>query len=174
MRATQSDLYKTFIHGHHCVIHSKNRSSCKMCRFNKCLQVGMKINYVKTLEEKCKKVLQSNQIVQPIKLDQTTFQEKEALEAVYDANYEISATALFEIYAKNPTAFLSQVCQATNGSVNTDEYLCFMDFCDVILFRGYCHYLTDRDGISNDSEVLIKHNFNKLSTFHNILCFVVS
>ena len=88
MRATQSDLYKTFIHGHNCVIDSKNRSSCKMCRFNKCLEVGMKINYVKTLEEKCKKLVKSSQNIEQFKSSSTAFEEKEALEAIYDANYE--------------------------------------------------------------------------------------
>ena len=58
MRAAQSDLYKTFYHSFDCKIDAENRKSCKKCRFEKCCTVGMKISYVKTLEEKCQKFIQ--------------------------------------------------------------------------------------------------------------------
>ena len=48
MRSVHSGLYKVFCQGHasKCQINSNNRKSCKKCRYEKCLEVGMKIAYV--------------------------------------------------------------------------------------------------------------------------------
>ena len=48
LRAVQSSYYQIFQHNknNNCIIDSKNRKSCKKCRFEKCLQVGMKIAFV--------------------------------------------------------------------------------------------------------------------------------
>ena len=48
LRAVQSSYYQIFQHNknNNCIIDSKNRKSCKKCRFEKCLEVGMKIAFV--------------------------------------------------------------------------------------------------------------------------------
>ena len=48
LRAVSSSYYQIFQHNpiNNCIIDSKNRKSCKKCRFEKCLQVGMKIAFV--------------------------------------------------------------------------------------------------------------------------------
>ena len=175
MRACQSDLYKTFIHAHQCRIDSKTRLSCKKCRFAKCQHVGMKMSYVKSLEEKCKTILIKSKSLNPVPITSQTFEEKVEIERNYESSKEKNFGVLFEIYGKNPNAFLSQVCcQPPENGVNTDEFLTFMDFMDVILLRHYCQQLTDHDGVSEDLEILFKTNFERISTFQNILCFTVS
>lgn len=47
MRSVKSLKYKTFKHnGVECVIDSKTRKSCKRCRFDACLQAGMRVSFV--------------------------------------------------------------------------------------------------------------------------------
>ena len=60
-RSVQSSAYKTFEKQKcetECVIESKNRKSCKICRFQKCVSVGMKVSYVKTNEIQVEKPLE--------------------------------------------------------------------------------------------------------------------
>ena len=172
MRACQSDLYKTFIHAHQCRIDSRTRLSCKKCRFDKCLMVGMKKSYVKSLEEKCKKILVQCQSLKPVPITIQTFGEKVELERIYDLSKEKSLGILFEMYCKNPNAFVSQICGQTLNGINTDEFLTFMDFMDVAMLKHYCKLLTDHDGVSEDLEILFRTNFVRISSFYNILCFI--
>ena len=48
MRSVQSSNYRIFHHdgSGECVIDSKTRKSCKKCRFDKCLEAGMKVTFV--------------------------------------------------------------------------------------------------------------------------------
>ena len=46
MRSVKSNKYIDFVHNEECVIDSKTRKSCKRCRFDTCLQVGMRVSFV--------------------------------------------------------------------------------------------------------------------------------
>ena len=53
-RAVQSSTFKLFQHkaGSDCVIESVGRKSCKKCRFDKCLKVGMRVSFVTSVQSK--------------------------------------------------------------------------------------------------------------------------
>lgn len=41
-----------------CPVDSKSRKSCKKCRFEKCLEIGMKVSWVLSEEERCQRMMQ--------------------------------------------------------------------------------------------------------------------
>ena len=172
MRASQSDLYKTFFHAFECVINAQNRRSCKKCRFEKCLAVGMKVSYVRTLEDKCKKVTTTKVIKEEGRLP-IPFFEKTDLESLHQNQLEFGTKIIFHCYCQTPKAFISHVCQ-TEGVVDTEEFQAFMDYMDVMIHKRNSALLTEKDGISEDLDVLFRHNFVRMATFYNILLFMVS
>ena len=58
MRSVKNSIFQHFQHNSRhvgeCIIDSKTRQSCKKCRFEKCLQVGMKIIFVQKQAGKSK------------------------------------------------------------------------------------------------------------------------
>ena len=96
MRSVQSGVYKVFCHASICEINSVSRKSCKKCRFKKCLEVGMKIGYVKSLEERCKKIIVNQKIEKP-KLSEG-FEEKYALREYHNKKTQFEVQVLFNFY----------------------------------------------------------------------------
>ena len=171
MRSVQSDAYQAFYHAHHCVINSQSRTSCKKCRFEKCLEAGMKVSYVKALQEKCDKI-RSQDKKPGEKIHSVEFVEKSSLEELHDAHWESSMAIVFEWYSKHPKAFLENVCQVSIGNIDNLEFLKLMDYMDVIIFQRFAHFMTERDGVLEDSQALVKNNFARMQTFNNFLCFM--
>ena len=176
MRAAQSDLYKTFYHSFDCKIDAENRKSCKKCRFEKCCTVGMKISYVKTLEEKCQKFIQCQNktnlvIKRPVNLPEI-FVEKTSIEKLHDTLFEAGGAIIFECYYKNPGAFLAHVCQAPFSVVNTDEFESIIDYMDAIIFRKNILTFAKQDEISSDADELLRHNFAKVTTVYRAILFL--
>ena len=178
MRAVQTDTYETFLHTHRCVIDSNSRASCKKCRFSKCLEVGMKVSYVKVHEEQCQKVLavQNPSIIpeknSPLPLD--FVHEKIELEGLFKDYFISTGCIYYECFAKNPSAFLDQICQVPQQTQSVEEFMAFMDYMDVLAFSTFASNMTKKDGVIEDAKVLYKHNFARLQTFCFISCFVGS
>ena len=177
MRATQSDLYKTFQHGKKCVINAHDRTSCKKCRFVKCLEVGMKISYVKTLQEKVRK----SELVAPIERPRSIegFQEKVALEAAYDAHWESIFCLTYECIqgcccndgqSKTPCGFLEHVCKPQKY-FNAEEFIMTKNKLEWFIYRKLMTLLTVKDGVEEDLEILYQTNFDKMQTFRHVLVF---
>ena len=179
MRAVQTDTYETFLHTHQCVIDSISRTSCKKCRFAKCLEVGMKISYVKVNQEQCHKlaiVQNAGVVIQkrtPL-LSLDFLQERSTLEDLYEHYFATSGHIYYECFAKNPSAFLDQICQVPQQTQSVEEFMAFMDYMDVLAFSTFASNMTKKDRVIEDAKVLYKHNFARLQTFCFISCFVGS
>ena len=178
MRATQSDLYKTFEkHGKKCVINAHDRTSCKKCRFDKCLEVGMKISYVRTVQEKARK----SELVAPMERPKTIegFVEKQGLEATYDTHWEsvfaCTYDCIHDLYAidgliKTSCGFLEHVCQP-HYYVNPEEFFRVKNKVEWFVYKKLVTLLTVKDGVQEDLEILYQTNFDKMQTFRHVLVF---
>ena len=171
MRATQNGLYQTFQHAKKCVINAHNRTSCKKCRFAKCLEVGMKISYVKTLQEKSQKY----ELVSPVERPRSIqgFPEKAALEAAYDTHWEIVFDCLHGCYViipNNPCGFLEHVCRPQTYP-NSEEFISTKNKFEWFVYKKMMTLLAIKDGVQEDLQILYQTNFDKMQTFRNILVF---
>ena len=165
MRAVQSGFYQRFVHGRKCIINSENRRSCKKCRFEKCVQVGMQIKYVRSLEEKCQ------QKIKEVKLEEN-FPAQNYIE-FYDNSWEAGVWIIYECYIKNPTAFLFHICQSSQMESDTDAFLNFLEHTDSLIFSNFAKLQTEKDGVSaQDCQVLLQTNFTRLQAVQNILVFM--
>ena len=166
MRAITCDLHHTFTHDtkRDCIIESIGRKSCKKCRWDKCLEVGMKIKYV---NQNCKPNCE------PVKIERFKdyFVEKEALEKVYDIHWASSYQVIFDCYSKSPQIFLAHVCQ-TQNCVNTDEFLKFQDYVDTICIQNLANLLEHHSDIQEDVKLLLKENSTRVQTFYDALMFL--
>ena len=172
MRAVQCDSYHTFVHSHQCKIDSQSRTSCKKCRLEKCLEAGMKISYVKTLQENCQKVVKCQKIKE-VEF-QEDFVDEKSLEQLHDAQWFQSCAGIFRCYSQNPQAFLIQTCQVPQVTVfNTDHFLMFMDYIDSTIHYQNCLLMAQRDETNADLNVLLRHNMPKMSQLYQALLFMV-
>ena len=167
MRSIKCDLYKDFKHARKgCIIESIGRRSCKKCRFEKCLQVGMKIAYVS----------KTNGSVTPAVIHKprlsVNFTEKSALEQLYDNHFSLSMNITFDVYSQSPKAFLTQVCQV--ASFNTEDFLKLTEFMDTRILREFATKMTINDDISEDMDLLLKTNHARLQSFYGALIYLVS
>ena len=173
MRAVQTDTYPRFLHTRQCVIDSLSRISCKKCRFAKCLEVGMKVSYVKVHQEHCQKLLAVyNPSVMTKKnptISKDFIKEKATLEDMYVDMWSTGCHFYFDSCAKNPLVWLEHVCQ-----VPQEKPQDIMNFCaniDILKFSAFAINMTKKDGVQEDGELLFKHNYARLHTFYFVLCF---
>ena len=164
MRAIKCDLYKDFKHTRKgCIIESIGRKSCKKCRFDKCLQVGMKIAYVSRSSE-------TPAVIHKPRLS-VNFTEKSALEQLYDNHYSLSMKITFDVYSQSPKAFLAQVCQV--AFFNSEDFLKLTEFMDTKILREFATKMTTNDDIFDDMDLLLKTNCARLQSFYGALIYLV-
>ena len=170
MRAVQSELYKIFAHHPKipCSIDSKNRRSCKKCRFDKCIESGMKISYVKSLEEKCQKILQTQKTLSPIKFTDN-FCEKSKLETLSLLKSDCWNKDVFKVYDSIPNLFMQHFCKCdmsfTAKAIEDSEKIDL----ELVKANALCHLKIDC--VTNDATTLVKHNFYRFIVFLNAVTF---
>ena len=165
MRSVQTSDFKTFHKkqcNSKCVIESKSRKSCKKCRFEKCLSVGMKINFVKSQEQKR---LQKN-IAKPIELkfgaeNQMRIRkhwEKIWLSSICDYS--------FKMYASNEKHLLRTFAGSEWRGQEIQEFEDFDNYLSVQGMKLYAlAYFKLEKQCSHDAFKLLKHNFDRMWTF---------
>ena len=160
MRAVQTQFYKVFAHSPKvkCVIDSKNRKSCKKCRFEKCLQAGMKIKYVTTAQDKYHEIL--NQMEKP-KFLTNYFIEKSKLDEFEKTKMIASCADLYKYYACRPDLFITHICNPSYTTKDTEGF----EEPDRIWMLSSAKYATEHDGVVNDVEVLFQHNHQRVIQF---------
>ena len=171
MRSVQSGLYKVFCQGHaaKCEINSSNRQSCKKCRFEKCLEVGMKIAYVKSLEERCQKVMLSQKIEKP-KLSEY-FDENFALADYNDKKIKVEVEFMFHFYSDKPGLFIEHFCTVMPGNPS-DQMLEEWSKIDRLFLVQSMQTCAKMDNVSaQDANVLLNHNYDKFHTLSYMLVF---
>ena len=177
MRSVQSQIYKAFQKCppiSNCVIESKSRKSCKSCRFQKCLSVGMKTSYVMTHEEKLKVLMEANtKLHKPLELIFQDHSKQEILKLWNEFLFSASSGA-YENYVNNMQHAVRHLDFFTSyTSLENDQ---FDQFLDLEYMKRYAIEFFKINGqVSHDAEKLFKHNYNRMNTFYYaVFCYGVS
>lgn len=168
MRAVQTQFYTLFDHNAKvkCAIDSKNRRSCKKCRFEKCLQVGMKIKYVKTAQNRCHQILNS---MEKPKFFMDYFVEKSNIEDLEKMKMTSTYGDMYQYYVSRPDLFITHLCTPIFTQKDTEEF----DEPDRVWSFASTKYLTEQDGVDIDAEVLFRHNYQRFLQFEYASAFKV-
>ena len=171
MRSVQSQIYQTFQKcplNSECVIESKSRKSCKSCRFQKCLSVGMKIAYVMTFEEKRQMLISAKtKLHKPLEL---TFQDANKQETLmlWNKFQFIGYSEIYKCYVNNMQHAVRHFdLQRVHSAYDNVENEQFDDYLDFELLRRFVvdFFKTNGQG-SVDANKLFKHNFHRMKTFY--------
>ena len=168
MRSVQTFSYKTFHQkqcNSKCVIQSKSRKSCKRCRFDKCLSVGMKTSYVKTYE--CTNL--PTKISKPLELKFTADDEKEVLQYWDNIWNSTVNEAYFKLYASNEQHLVRHFTLPNWGidlhhlHQECEDFDKLMDEHGMKLYAFTYFKLNNQS--SSDAFKVLKHNFDRMLVF---------
>ena len=165
MRSVQTFAYKTFHEkqcNSKCVIQSKSRKSCKKCRFDKCLSVGMKTSYVKIHD----RTNLPTKISKPLELKFTVDNEKEVLQFWDKIWNSTVCDSYFKIYASNEQHLVRHFTLPNWGYNENQEYDDFDKFMDEQGMKLYAlTYFKLNNQSSSDAFKVLKHNFDRMTVF---------
>ena len=130
----------------------------------------MKIAYVKSLEERCKKVMMSQNIEKP-KLSEY-FEEKYALHEYSDKKVQFEIKFLFKFYEDKPDLFLRHFVVGMPDYKPTDQDLDDWSKLDYMFIKHSIGIFGEMDNITEDINVLFNHNYQRVRTFLYMSIFV--
>ena len=131
-RSVQSSAYKTFEKQKcetECVIESKNRKSCKICRFQKCVSVGMKVSYVKTNE--------IQEVEKPFGMEFTLDMRKEMLIFWHKVWNEPVSNSTFRTFASSERHLLCHFISPNWGLRENEDSVEFYQHIDIQEMKSY-------------------------------------
>ena len=167
-RSVQSSAYQAFERqkcDNECVIQSKNRKSCKRCRFQKCVSIGMKVSFVRT---------NTTQLEKPLRLDFNSDNQKEMLAFWNKVWIGPFCTSTFRMLASSEKHLLSQFTApftSPNWSMSErEEALAFYHHIDLQEMKSYALTYSQMENLSShDAFTLFKHNYYRMSLFRRVL-----
>ncbi len=179
MRSVQNNLYDNFKCSSDkstiCVIESKARKSCKKCRFEKCLAVGMKIKFVLDKAERCKRIMVKNKAT-PKVLERLSFSENDQAysEDLFNVFKEFTYKQTARVYADDVGTMQFFMDQCHKGRVmgydetkyyeNNGNYITYTCMADFLKFLGLQN--------TNDVNALVRNNWHKLVVVYTSLGLV--
>ncbi len=179
MRSVKNKFYKSFqcksLGKTLCVIESKGRRSCKKCRFDKCLEVGMKISYVLEKQEQCKQIMVQSKASPKIVLTEPfTSDEQNYIEGLFETFRGMSYKKVAEIYLANLNLMHHQMGQCHVGRVLTYEEMKDIESFDKYVVAGSMTGLIKLLGLQNtdDINVLIGNSWHRVENMYLSLAFV--
>ena len=163
-RSVRSSAYKTFERQKcesACVIQSKNRKSCKTCRFQKCLSIGMKVSYVKSNEY---------QLEKPLEIEFNYDMQNEIF-VLWDKVWNAPvANATLVTFASSEKQLMCHFTSPNWGFSKTENAV---EFYQHIVFQSMKSYALTYSQIENfsshDAFVLFKCNNYRMSMFWRVL-----
>ena len=163
-RSVQNSAHKTFERQKcesECVIESKNRKSCKKCRFRKCISVGMKIMYVKTNQTHVEK---------PLELEFNSTNQKEIIEFWNKVWIGPASRVTYRLFASNEKHLLCQFTLPNWGLSKYEDTVEFYQHVDLQEMKSYALTYSQMENFSShDAFNLFKCNYNRMSIFRNVL-----
>ena len=163
-RSVQNSAHKTFEKEKcesRCVIQSKNRKTCKKCRFRKCISVGMKVMYVKKNQ---------TQLEKPLELEFNSTNQKEIIEFWDKVWIGPAARSSFTALASSEKHLLCLLTLPNWGLSKYDDTLDFYQHIDLQEMKSYALTYSQMENLSShDAFTLFKHNHYRMSIFRNVL-----
>ena len=167
MRSVRSTKFRTFQHREECVIDSKTRKSCKKCRFDACLQAGMKVSYVQHRNlEKRSTVSNLNQEMKQVKIltNELQIEEEQFLNNLYDTVMRTEIQTVFDIYVKSIQLILNL------NYVHTNKDIELLYRLDKFVHKQLVHTLGKQIN-SDDINKLFEHNYGRYRAFQYAIWF---
>lgn len=166
MRSVKSSMFKVFKHNEKtgCIIDSKNRKSCKKCRFNKCLDAGMKVGFVCMQSLSPKKELLLENIL--------TMDEECQMVQLYHAASDACNDRLYDILESDMTLAYLMFDEPPNSLQMTDQYMDAINRLDkfgyLTMFQT-CGKATQMD--ETILHILAEHNYGKINSCLSFIWF---
>ena len=163
-RSVQSSAYKTFEKQKcelGCMIQSKNRKSCKTCRFQKCVSIGMKVTYVRSNE---------TQLEKPLEMEFHSDMKNEILMFWDKVWNDPVSNATLMTFASSEKHLMCHFTSPNWSFIRTEDAVEFYQHIDLQQMKSYALSYSQIENLSShDAFNLFKCNHYRMSMFWRVL-----